>query len=223
MLGEKNRWLTVLSSTLTRDPPTKPSAEPKPVMLRIIDSRASYELTTTLSIEEVPPHAVVIDGAGGLVVRNDREDVAKDVPVLPGDHRVVKTELEQRRDRPILRRTLWRAAGDGERYLCSVIVRHGGEYVKVPCGEPAQPARARVQLASHLVFGYVRLVLGPFVSHHVQPDALPQFSAQRGERELARADGDAAVQRVVGTRRRNERRVDLHDAARRPQPPKSPT
>src|SRR4029450_6950591 len=68
MLGEKNRWLTVLSSTLTRDPPTKPSAEPKPVMLRIIDSRASYELTTTLSIEEVPPHAVVIDGAGGLVV-----------------------------------------------------------------------------------------------------------------------------------------------------------
>src|SRR4030095_11689633 len=51
MLGEKNRWLPVLSATLTREAPTTPSAAPKPVMLRIIDSRASYELTTTLSID----------------------------------------------------------------------------------------------------------------------------------------------------------------------------
>src|SRR3982750_3123711 len=70
MLGEKNRWLTVLSSTLTRDPPTTPSAAPKPVMLRIIDNRASYELATTLSIEEVPSDSVVIDRARGRVVRD---------------------------------------------------------------------------------------------------------------------------------------------------------
>src|SRR5690349_8229396 len=106
MLGEKNRWLTVLSSTLTREPPTRPSAEPKPVMLRIIDSRASYDLTTTLSIEEVPADAVVVDRARCRVAGHHAVDGADDVAVLPGDRGVVEAELEQRRDHAILGREL---------------------------------------------------------------------------------------------------------------------
>src|SRR5262245_24620681 len=60
MVELKKRWLTERSSTVTRAPPTVPSAAPKPVMLRIIGKHLSYLPTITLSIEEVPPGAVEV-------------------------------------------------------------------------------------------------------------------------------------------------------------------
>src|SRR5438105_3949788 len=101
MLGLKNRWLTVRTSTLTRVPPIIPSAVPYPVILRIMDNLANYCRTRTSSIEKVPSHAVEIDRArivesGDLLVR-----IAERVTELPRQHRVEQPNFEQRRDDPI--------------------------------------------------------------------------------------------------------------------------
>src|SRR3981189_324259 len=58
MDGLKKRWFTERTSTLTRPPPTSPSAAPNPVMLRIISSSVSYGHTRRLSIPEVPPYTI---------------------------------------------------------------------------------------------------------------------------------------------------------------------
>src|SRR5450432_2398087 len=58
MLGLKKRWFTVRSSSVTCCDPMGPAAAPKPVMLRIMWNRVSYDATTSLSIPERPANAV---------------------------------------------------------------------------------------------------------------------------------------------------------------------
>src|SRR2546423_326085 len=85
--GLKKRWLTDRTSTATRVPPTSPSAAPNPVMLRIIDKRVSYALTTTLSIPELPAHAVELVQSRHQVARHELVRHTLDVPELIGQHR----------------------------------------------------------------------------------------------------------------------------------------
>src|SRR5688572_11233992 len=151
MLGEKKRWLTVLSSTLTREPPTTPSAAPKPVMLRIMNSRASYELATTLSIEEVPAHAVVVRQSRHLEPGHDGVDLAENISILPRDRRVIEPQLEQSRHRLVLRREVGRGRRLArEPHLGTVLVSHRQEDVEIPLRKLAQPARIEKQLAPYL-------------------------------------------------------------------------
>src|SRR3978361_1871452 len=58
MLGLKKRWFTVRSSSVTCCDPMGPAAAPKPVMLRIMWNRVSYDATTSLSIPEGPANTV---------------------------------------------------------------------------------------------------------------------------------------------------------------------
>src|SRR5688500_9852118 len=146
MLGEKNRWLTVRSSTLTRDPPTAPSAAPNPVMLRIMNSRASYELTTTLSIEEVPAHAVVVGQPRHLKAGNHRVDLARHIAVLPRNRSIVEPQLEQRGDDLILRGKIGgRGSLPGKQHRRAILVRHRGKDVEVPLGKSSEPARVDIE------------------------------------------------------------------------------
>src|SRR5260221_443052 len=101
MDGLKNRWLTERTSTLTRPLPTSPSAAPKPVMLRIISSRVSYDAATILSIPEIPSHAVELRLARKVVTGNLRVSLLKQVPELVGDDRRLHADFQLERDEPI--------------------------------------------------------------------------------------------------------------------------
>src|SRR5215212_8663524 len=123
MLGLKKRWLTVRSSTNTRELPTRPSAPPKPVMLRIIERELSYVLTTALSIPELPAHAVDTRGSRHLEARHGLIALAQDVAELPGEHGVDDSDLEQRRHDAALRRGERGAVGQGKDRGAAVLVR----------------------------------------------------------------------------------------------------
>src|SRR5690348_1617641 len=101
--GLKNRWLTERTSTATSASPTAPSADPNPVMLRIIGKRLSYVLTITLSIPELPPHAIELrlsrhEKSGYRLVRK-----ADEIPELIGQYRAQQAELESEVEDPRIR------------------------------------------------------------------------------------------------------------------------
>src|SRR6266542_3040423 len=51
MLGVKNRWLTLLTSTVVLSGPTKPSAVPNPVMLFIMPGELNYAVSMTCQFQ----------------------------------------------------------------------------------------------------------------------------------------------------------------------------
>src|SRR4051812_12769019 len=113
MDGLKKRWFTERTSTLTRPPPTSPSAAPNPVMLRIISSRVSYARATTLSIRravgppparpsvpELPAHAVELHLPRHEEARHLGVPLLKQVPELVRHHRRLDPDLQLEVERP---------------------------------------------------------------------------------------------------------------------------
>src|SRR6185312_392866 len=92
--GLKNRWFTDRTSTATCAPPTWPSADPNPVMLRIIGKRRSYVLTTTLSIPELPPDTVELVQPRHQVAGNELVRVASNISELVRQHGADNPDLE---------------------------------------------------------------------------------------------------------------------------------
>src|SRR5215212_6023502 len=139
MLGLKKRWLTVRSSTNTRALPTRPSAPPKPVMLRIIGRELSYVLTTALSIPELPAHAVDTRRPRHLEPGNGLIALAEDVAELPGEHGVHDSDLEKRRHHAALGRGERGAVGQRKDRGATVLVRAGREQTEIPARKAAPP------------------------------------------------------------------------------------
>src|ERR1700712_1581977 len=103
MLGLKKRWFTVRSSSVTCGDPMGPAAAPKPVMLRIMWNRVSYDATTSLSIPEGPANAIddalrrlriaghLFDsGRGDTGVRVDEDRSVENVELDPPDNGVTE-------------------------------------------------------------------------------------------------------------------------------------
>src|SRR5262245_8292713 len=98
MVGLKNRWLTERSSTVTCTVPTSPSAVPNPVMLRIIDDDPLGS-ESTVSIPELPSHAVGLRLSRQQIAREIRVALSQEVSKVPERHGAQDPDLEQRCER----------------------------------------------------------------------------------------------------------------------------
>src|SRR3954469_18347880 len=114
MDGLKKRWFTERTSTLTRPPPTNPSAAPNPVMLRIISSGLSYGATTTLSIPEIPSHPVELRLARHQEAPDQAVPLLEHVAELIGDDRRLDPNLQPEGHDPRVRHAQQVAVEQGE-------------------------------------------------------------------------------------------------------------
>src|SRR5688572_3791245 len=149
-LGLKKRWLTVRSSTLTRAAPTSPAAAPNPVMLRIMASRASYGAATTLSIPEVPSHAVQGRLARQAVAGHElRRPLPDRIALSPEDHGVHDPDLDQRAQLMAAEGDL-RSGRGREGDAVPVIVSRRDQRAELPARKLLQPAGSNVDLRANL-------------------------------------------------------------------------
>src|SRR5690242_4381582 len=159
MDGLKKRWFTERSSTLTRPPPTSPSAAPNPVMLRIISSRVSYGCTTTLSIRcppgrrpqparasvpEIPSHAVELPLARHEEARHLLILLLQEIAELIRDDGCLDTDLEAERQQPVVAGAP-QGVGGSEAHRAPVFMGERREQPEVSAGESVEQVRLDVQ------------------------------------------------------------------------------
>src|SRR5687768_7929492 len=179
-LGLKKRWFTDRISTPMRKSPTRPSAAPNPVMLRIIGNRASYGAASTLSIPELPADTVQVALPRHLVTRYDLVELTYHVAELPEGNGAHQPDLELSGENAAGRRNLERIAPRKEDFR-PVVVTNRGEDSEVPTRKAADPVRLQVQIASRLPLGTVGTRLLPVDANQVRVERVPDAPASARE------------------------------------------
>src|SRR5688500_14399358 len=188
MDGLKNRWFTERTSTLTRPPPTTPSAAPNPVMLRIISSGVSYGGATRLSIPEIPSDTVELRLARHLESGDQRVPLLKHVAELVRHDRGRDADLDPEREGADVIRGHGRVARQREAYARPVFVRQRRQEAEVSSREAIQQVGLDVQLGAGLVLRTV-------VAAAVAPGDAPRVRVERLEQPAA--DGDRLRRRFA--------------------------
>src|SRR5436190_20295472 len=151
MDGLKKRWFTERTSTLTRPPPTTPSAAPNPVMLRIISSGLSYGTTTRLSIPEIPSHAIELRLTRHLEARNQPVPLLEHVTELIGHDCRLNADLQSEGDDANIGDADQVPIEEREPNRGAVVVSQRSEEAEVSPRESIEEVRLDVQLAPRLV------------------------------------------------------------------------
>src|SRR5215213_11489728 len=182
MDGLKKRWFTERTSTLTRPPPTTPSAEPNPVMLRIISSQLSYGVATRLSIPEIPSHTVELGLPRQIISGDELVPLLKHVAELIRHHRRLHSDLQAEGDGAHVSRGDQVAVGERKPHGRAVLVRKGREQPEVAAGEAVQEVGLDVQLTA-------RLISRPIQSSGVVPRDPPRVGVKRLEQSAPHGSG----------------------------------
>src|SRR5688572_29406353 len=181
MDGLKKRWFTERTSTLTRPPPTTPSAAPNPVMLRIISSSVSYGGTTRLSIPEIPSDTGELCLSRHLKAGYQRVPLLEQIAELVRDDRGRDSDLDPEGEGADVIRSRRRVARQREAYARSVFVRERRQEAEVSPGEAIQQVGLDVQLGAGLVARTV-------VATTIRPGDAPRIRMKRLEQPAADRD-----------------------------------
>src|SRR5687767_904648 len=159
-------------------------------MLRIMRDRVSYGTTTTLSIPEVPSHAVILRLSGHLITGKGNEVLNKKIPILIGQDRLENADLDQSRPQAVPTRPFVAGRRWKER-MRAILVDDRGEQPEVPAREPTRERRCNVDLTARLIPGAQKaVVVLPLYADDVGEKGAPNAPADSGESGRRRAFGN---------------------------------
>src|ERR1043166_3151444 len=150
-------------------------------MLRIMDRLASYDAATTLSIPELPLHAVQRGLPRQQESRHLSISLTQHVVELVRNHRRHDPNVNRRRDCPVPRNALRPRSADRKPRRRAILVRRVEAEMKRVFGEPVEERRADEQPAP-------RLVLRPVEPRAVPPAQRPGIGVHESPETAANAD-----------------------------------